>query len=132
MALEELHSKNESNGKQYYSQILNKDITAEKVNEIINLYNKGIIQYIICYDDSPAHLLYEIDPEKLQVIINWSLQYSSGFLKRCCLFRCTGTHQKIHYISLIQSENTPVYEGVERICGVTLTDLPANVGAVLI
>jgi len=121
---------NEAN--RYHSEILNAEDDLGPTNEVINRYNGGTIQYIVCHDMSPIHALSAVEPKNLKVIINFSLRNSSAYLKRCTISKYLGKNKKIHYISLIDNEQTAVYEDVEKNCGVSLVDLPSNVQSVLV
>merc|ERR1719242_2252682 len=117
---------------QYHCRICNAEDDLAPTNEIISQYNNGIIQYIICHDQSPIHTLTAVDPKKLKVIINFELWRSSSYLKRCTITKYLGKNKKIHYISLIDNDQTATYEEVEKNCGVVLVDLPSNVQTVLV
>eukprot|EP00485_Elphidium_margaritaceum_P022900 CAMPEP_0202710562 /NCGR_PEP_ID=MMETSP1385-20130828/22520_1 /ASSEMBLY_ACC=CAM_ASM_000861 /TAXON_ID=933848 /ORGANISM="Elphidium margaritaceum" /LENGTH=1596 /DNA_ID=CAMNT_0049370129 /DNA_START=389 /DNA_END=5179 /DNA_ORIENTATION=- len=102
------------------------------INEVINAYNAGNVQYIIANDFSPIHMLSQIDPKLLKVVINFELRSSSTFLKRACVAKYESAHKKVHYISLIDEGQSAVYEQVEANCNVSLVELPPNVNEVLI
>jgi len=117
---------------QYHSRILNSEDDLSPTNDIISQYNNGSIQYIICHDTSPMHLLSAVDAKNFRIVINFQLRSSSAFLKRCSVSHYLGNGKKIHCISLIDNDQTRVYEDVEKNCGVVLVDLPSNVQAVLV
>jgi len=129
---EVLVSNNQADADQFQSRILNAEDELGPTNEIISQYNNGSIQYIVCHDLSPIHTLHRVDPKNLKVIINFALRNSSAFLKRCSVSKFQAPSKKIHYISLIDNDQTTTYEAVEKNCGVVLVDLPSNVQSVLV
>merc|ERR1712048_695207 len=110
------------------SKILQVDNIAD-TNATINSYNSGSIQYIIAHEFSPIHMLYKIN--SLKIIINYKLRSPCSFLKRCSISKYINKSNKIHVISLIDDDQTQLYEEVEKNCGVQLEELPSNVADVL-
>jgi len=102
-----------------------------EASEVISAYNSGSIQYIIAFNMSPIHLLQKIKPKNLKMIVNFELRNSSAYLKRAQICRYQSKNKKIHVISLIDQDQTRVYEQVEENCKVTLIELPSNVQSVL-
>jgi len=111
-------------------KILNGEKIAD-ANAIVNCYNKGSIQYIIAHERSPIHILQNINPLKLKVIINYDIRSSSAYLQRCSISKYINANNKVHVISLIDEQQTTVYERVEENCSVELQELPHNVAEVL-
>merc|ERR1711920_901886 len=114
----------------FNSKILDGDKVAD-ANAIINSCNNGSIQYIIAHERSPLHILQNINSLKLKVIINYDIRSSSSYLQRCSISTYTSASNKIHVISLIDEQQTGVYEKVEENCSVELQELPHNVAEVL-
>mmetsp|Transcript_1335 Transcript_1335/g.2618 ORF Transcript_1335/g.2618 Transcript_1335/m.2618 type:complete len:163 (-) Transcript_1335:33-521(-) len=98
------------------------------VNEIINAYKLGAIQYILVNDYSPLHTLHQVDPK---IIINFELRKASSFLKRACIAKYQSSRNKIHYISILDENQSTTYEQVEANFRVSLVELPSNVSEVL-
>eukprot|EP01083_Nonionella_stella_P178504 630770_1 len=115
---------------QFKSCILESD-SINDTNQIITQYNNGSIQYIIAHEYSPIHMLYKIHPNNLKIIINFEIRSSAAFLKRCNIAKYEDKKKKIHCISLIDNEQTKIYEHVEHNCNVQLEELPSNVAQVL-
>merc|ERR1712087_493705 len=101
------------------------------MGEIISAYNSGSMQYIVCYNLSPIHMLKKIKAKNLKMIVNYELRSSSAYLKRSNICKYQSKKKKIHVISLIDQDQTRVYEQVEANCKVELVELPSNVQAVL-
>jgi len=131
-AVQDQLMRSQNGADQYHSRILHAEDDLGPTNEIITQYNTGSIQYIVCHDMSPIHTLTAVDPKNLKVIINFSLRSSAAYLKRCTITKYMGKNKKVHYISLIDQEQTAIYEMVEKNCGVVLVDLPSNVQSVLV
>jgi len=112
------------------SKILEIESIAD-TNATINSYNNGSIQYIIAHEFSPIHMLYKINTLNLKIIINFELRAASSYLKRCMISKYINKCNKIHVISLIDDDQTALYEEVEKVCAVQLEELPSNVADVL-
>merc|ERR1712187_383758 len=97
----------------------------------ISSSNSGSIQYIIAHEFSPIHMLYKINSLNLKIIINYELRSPCSYLKRCSISKYINKSNKIHVISLIDDDQTQLYEEVEKNCGVQLEELPSNVADVL-
>jgi len=114
----------------FKARILESESSAD-ANEVISAYNSGSIQYIIAYTFSPIHLLQKIKPKNLKLIVNFELRQSSAYLKRAQICKYLSRNKKVHVVSLIDQDQTKVYEQVEANCKVTLIELPNNVLSVL-
>jgi len=117
-------------GTEFKAKILESESSAD-ASEVISAYNSGSIQYIIAYNLSPIHLLQKIKPKNLKLIVNFELRASSAYLKRAQICKYQSKNKKVHVVSLIDQDQTKVYEQVETNCKVTLIELPNNVLSVL-
>jgi hypothetical protein len=117
-------------GTEFQARILDAEGIGE-ASEVISAYNSGSIQYILAYNLSPIHMLQKIKAKNLKLIVNFELRSSSAYLQRAQICKYQSKNKKIHVISLIDQDQTRVYEQVEENCKVTLIELPSNVQSVL-
>jgi len=128
--LDAMANQQRKQGAEFQARVLDSEGMGE-ASEIISAYNSGSIQYIVAHNLSPIHMLHKIKPRNLKLIVNFEIRSSSAYLKRCNICKYQSKHKKIHVISLIDQDQTRVYEQVEENCKVTLIELPSNVQSVL-
>eukprot|EP01084_Bolivina_argentea_P279152 477207_1 len=128
------------------SCLLDAELNEKDDIDPITSYNNGETEYIICHGNSRTNLLNNIDPNKLNIIINYDLvepiitrsntsqTYSlcSEYLKRGTIGKYIHKNIKIHIISFIMADLIDTYVNVEEQCKVCLYELPCTLSEALI
>ena len=101
--------------------ILQNDLPKHVIDALRDFQN-GRISYLCVSDQSPEYVLSQAGA---RVVINYTLNSADVYSKRS---HCTGYRDdSVHIISMVSPMETDVFEEVERICGVTIDELPKNI-----
>eukprot|EP01083_Nonionella_stella_P025329 69759_1 len=92
---------NECINKEYATAMFESDASMNDIDNIIDLYNNGSINYIILHRYSPTCLLHKIEVHKLRMLIHFDLKEPNKFLSRCTSWRYESADKKIHVLLLI-------------------------------